>query len=268
MAVNIDIPTEVEVFGVNYERYALQKLFKKLKKKLQLNSVIEMPASGVKAMPSLYSLGFALAGCDVTLVDADQEGLRIWQELGLDSRLTNLTRNQLDDQLKEGRRWDLCWNFMVIPAQDDPRLLIRRMKECSQGYLMLINVNRFNIGFTMHRTVHRLWKIEWTHGDLRFFSPLKTAQFLRKLGIKSTHWGVVDCPPWPDSLGFRDLRLHRLGDQAKKWVCPYADYLKKDQFPSWMKWVYFCEWIPIPSLMKLPYAHLFYIYGRVDHETT
>lgn len=266
MAVNGDIPTELEVFGVNYERYALQKLFIQLKKRLQLKSVIEMPASGVKAMPSLYSLGFALAGCDVTLVDADSEGLRVWQDLSLDNRLTTFTRDQLDDQLKQGRHWDLCWNFMVIPTQDRPEVLTRKMKECSHGYLMWINVNRFNIGFNMHRMVHKLWKIKWTHGDLRFFSPFKTAPFLRQLGVKSIRWGVVDCPPWPDSPGFRDLRLHRLGDRPKKWHCPYADYLKNDKFPSWMRWVYFCERIPIPLLMKLPYSHLFYIFGRVDHE--
>lgn len=266
MAINGNIPTEIEVFGVNYERYALQKLFSRLKDELQLDSVIEMPASGAKAMPSLYSLGFALAGCDVTLVDADPEGLRIWRDLGFENQMTTLSSDQLEGKVREGLHWDLCWNFMVIPTQDDPDVLLKKMKECSHGYVMLVNVNRFNVGFNMHRMVHRLWNIKWTHGDIRFFSPFKTAPFLRQLGVKPIDWGVVDCPPWPDSPGFRDLRLHRLVDTPRKWSCPYVDYLKSDRFPSWMKWVHFCERIPIPALMKLPYSHLFYIFGQVNHE--
>ncbi len=266
MAVNGEIPTEVEVFGVNYERYALGKLFARMKKRLNLQSVIELPASGAKAMPSLYSLGAALAGCDVTLVDADPEGLKIWNDLGLGDKLTTIDMNQLDSTLDEGRRWDLCWNFMVIPTQDNPRDLIRRMICCSSKYLMMINVNRFNVGFNMHRTVHRLWNIPWSHGDINFFSPFKTKIFLKENNLKNIRWGVVDSPPWPDSPGFRDLRLHRLGDKPKKWICPYADYVKNSQFPLWMKWVYIGERFPIPAWMKLPYSHLYYIVGEVDHE--
>jgi len=268
MVVSGEIPTEVEVFGVSYERYALQKLFARLKKKLNLQSILELPASGAKAMPSLYSLGAALAGCDVTLVDADAEGLAIWDKLGLDKKLITIDNSQLDLALKDGSRWDLCWNFMVIPTSEDPAKLLQRMASCSSNYLMLMNVNRFNVGFNMHRTVHRLWEIPWTHGDIRFFSPFITRRFLKELGYKPYSWGVVDSPPWPDSPGFRDLRLHRLGDTPKKWISPYADYVINDQFPSWMKWVYMGERLPIPAWMKLPYSHLYYTIAQVDNEAS
>ena len=103
-------------------------------------------------------------------------------------------------------------------------------------------------------------------GEVKFFSPFKTAQFLRSAGLKKIRWGVVDCPPWPDSPGFRDLRLHRLGDQPRKWVSPYVDYLQSKKFPGWMKWVYLGERLPVPNLIKLPYSHLFYIIGQVSDE--
>ena len=266
MAIGAEIPVETEVFGVTYERYALGRLFQRLVKKFSLHSVIEMPASGAKAMPSLYSLGFASAGCEVTLVDADEAGVQVWRDLGLDTKLTLLTSDQVETALGEGRRWDLCWNFAVLSTASDPEGLIRRMAQCSRRWVMIINVNRFNVGFFLHRTVHRLWKIPWSHGDLRFFSPFKTSEFLRQMGFKEIHWGVVDCPPWPDSPGFRDLRLHRLGDRERRWISPYADYLKEDQSPGWLKAVYAVERLPLPAWLKLPYSHLYYAIARVDHE--
>ena len=219
MALNEDLPAEVEVFGVSYERYALQHLFKRLAQTLQLESVLEIPASCAKAMPSLYSLGFGLAGCEVSLVDADIQGLEVWSQLQLTPKLKNYAWNQVNDAIENGLTWDLTWNFMVLPSHENPEALINLMKRGSRKWVLLLHVNRFNIGFNMHRTVHRLWKIPWTHGEVKFFSPFKTAQFLRSAGLKKIRWGVVDCPPWPDSPGFRDLRLHRLGDTDAVPLC-------------------------------------------------
>lgn len=266
MAVENDTNFEVEVFGVTYERYALARLFNRLADQLRIKTVIELPASGAKAMPSLYSLGFALAGCQVTLVDADPAGVCIWHDLGLDDKLLIVDDSQVDAMLAEGRRWDLCWNFAVLPTVTDPEQTAQRMAQCTANYWMVVHVNRFNVGFNMHRTVHRLWKVHWTHGDVDFFSPFKTVRFMDRLGLKNVHWGVVDCPPWPDSPGFRDLRLHRSAQEDKAWVSPYVNHVKQGNFPQWMKWVYWGERLPLPAMFKLPYAHLFYAIGQVDHE--
>jgi hypothetical protein len=266
MALARTATKEVEVFGVTYERFALARLFSRFVDKLGIQTVIELPASGAKAMPSLYSLGFALAGCQVTLVDADTAGVRIWQDLGLSDRLHTIEDAKLDELVDDGRRWDLCWNFAVLPTTDDPNGTAQRMIRCTNRYWMVVNVNRYNVGFYMHRTVHRLWNIPWTHGDLNFFSPFKTVRFMKQLRLNNIRWGVVDCPPWPDSPGFRDLRLHRTAQEKKEWVSPYTAYLRDGDFPGWMKWVYLGERLPIPPILKLPYAHLYYALGQVDHE--
>ncbi|HDH57646.1 MAG TPA: hypothetical protein ENF16_03450 [Bacteroidetes bacterium] len=265
MAVEDNLPVEVEVFGVTYERFALAKLFQRLQRKYQFKTVLEMPASGAKAMPSLYSLGFALAGCDVTLVDADEEGLKIWRGLNLEGKLTSITAEEVPDAIANGRRWDLCWNFAELPTAPDPAAMIRQMVSSSR-WVMVVNINRFNVGSYMHRTVHKLWKVPWTHGDLRYFSPFQTAGFFRRLGLKDVRWGVVDCPPWPDSPGFRDLRLHRLGNHPHRWISPYAENLAAGKLPIWLKVVYWGERLPLPVVLKLPYSHLYYAIARVDHE--
>lgn len=267
VVVAADTPVETEVFGVTYERYALQELCARLVEKLNLHSVIEMPASGAKAMPSLYSLGFALAGCQVALVNADPDAERLWYQLGLADRLTLLDESEIAGGSVSNRRWDLCWNFAVLPLAAHPEELLQRMGSLSREWLLVVGVNRFNIGFPIHRAMHRCYQIPWTHGDLRFFSPFDTCAFLRSRGFRDAQWGVLDCPPWPDSLGFRDVRLHRQGESRPRWISPYADYLRSGRFPLWMKMVHAGERLPLPALLKLPYAHLFYAYCRVDHES-
>jgi hypothetical protein len=116
--------------------------------------------------------------------------------------------------------------------------------------------------------VHRLYDIPWTHGDVRFFSPYFTGTFLRQRGFKGVRWGVVDCPPWPDSPGFRDLRLHRQGNKLRRWVSPYVDHLQQGSFPTWMNFVYWGEKLPIPNILKLPYAHLYFALGQIGDEVT
>ncbi len=50
---------ETEVFGVNYERFSVGRKLDRLAQKYNLRTILEMPAHGAKAMPSIYSLGFA-----------------------------------------------------------------------------------------------------------------------------------------------------------------------------------------------------------------
>ena len=58
--------------------------------------------------------------------------------------------------------------------------------------------------------VHRYTKIPWTHGDTAFNVPGRVKRFFAANSLRPVRVGVVDCPPWPDSLGFRDVRLHRM----------------------------------------------------------
>jgi hypothetical protein len=50
--------SEVECFGVDYERRDLGKLLERLAKEYQTRNVLEIPVSDEKAMPSIYPLAF------------------------------------------------------------------------------------------------------------------------------------------------------------------------------------------------------------------
>ena len=67
----MDRKREVEVFGVTYDRYVLLQLHRIMTQSLSLKTVVEMPSHGAKAAGSLYSIGFGLSGCKVTLVNPE-----------------------------------------------------------------------------------------------------------------------------------------------------------------------------------------------------
>ena len=74
---------EIEGKGLDFERYALNKLFTAFLKRYPITSVLEIPAKGEKAMPSVYSIAFAAAGSRVTLINAEEKSRWAWEELNL-----------------------------------------------------------------------------------------------------------------------------------------------------------------------------------------
>ena len=252
---------EVEPYGVEYERFALQKLFSHLKTKYSIETVAEIPAIGAKAMPSLYSVGWALAGCEVTLINGERDVLKSWEYMGLGDKLKFIEVEKIEQTELPGNQFDLVWNLNFLPAHPRQDELLREMKRLSKRYMFFIHVNGYNVGFPFHRFAHRLHRIPWTHGDVRFNKPRQLKKIVRGKGYEIIELGVVDCPYWPDSLGFRDIRLHKLGNQAQKisWKSRYIEWVKSNSYPPWLWRVYLLEKLPIPVWMKYPYAHLFYV---------
>ena len=255
---------ETESFGVNYERYALAQRIQRIAKKYDIKTVCEIPAVGAKAAPSLYSLGFGQGGCDVTLINGDLSMRHAWEHLGLGDRVNF---QQVEDIIRTpfaDNTFDLVWNFAFIPAFPDPIALLTEMRRISRRYVALFCVNRRNVGFGIHRMVHRFTKIPWTHGDITYNAPRKLKRFMIEQGLIIQEVGVVDCPVWPDSLGFRDVRLHRMGGYSGKiqWDVPILRYMKTGKVPTWIKVMWAWEQIPIPLFMKHFYSHLFYVIGK------
>ena len=69
---------ETEVFGVNYERFSVGRKLDRLAQKYNLRTILEMPAHGAKAMPSIYSLGFAKEVDLITLVNGNSKYVSEW----------------------------------------------------------------------------------------------------------------------------------------------------------------------------------------------
>ena len=249
---------EIEGKGLDFERYAMDKLFSRLVRRHGIRSVVEMPAKGEKAMPSIYSLPFGRAGCDVTLVNAEPKSRWAWEKLDFPVRY-----HECDDLEQTGLDpgYDLVWNFMQLSQHENKAALVAEMTRLSKRYVMFVAVNRFNPGFFSHRMVHRYFKVPWTHGDVGFMNVFHVQRYFRDQGLSIVRSGVVDCPPYPDSLGFRDMRLHRLNVDLNKidWDSRSLDWMKSGRYPLKIKLLYLAEQLPLPWVIKLLYAHLFWV---------
>ncbi len=250
---------EIEGKGLDYERYALNRLFNKLIRTYQIRNVLEIPAKGEKAMPSLYSIAFAAAGCEVTLVNAEEKSKWAWRELGLEVAYRNcedLTHTDL-----ESEKYDLVWNFLYLAQHNQKEALLKEMTRLSRKYVLYIGVNRYNPGFLSHRLVHRLFDVPWSHGDINFMNPFYVPRYFRDSGLKIPSTGVVDTPPYPDSLGIRDMRLHRkqMGLKDIDWDSRTIHWMKMRKYPIKIRFLYWFEKLPLPFFIKLFYAHLFYV---------
>ena len=255
---------EIEAWGVTYERYALGKELKKLTNQLSIKTVAEIPAHGAKAMPSIYSLGFGLAGAHVTLINGFEAYRTCWKRLDLEDKVDFQSVDNIYEIEIPSNTFDFVWNFAYLPMAEDQDKLLQEMKRISKRYVAFFSVNYGNIGFHIHRTLHQIKKVPWTHGDVYYNRRRNIARFMKRHKLRIVKKGFVDCPVWPDSLGFRDMRLHRenISFDTVDWESPYIDNLVYGKFPLWIKLVYAWENIPDFSFIKTLYSHINYVVGE------
>ena len=256
---------EREVFGITYDRYVLMKHHKILAQELDLKKIVEMPSHGAKAAGSLYSIGFGLAGCHVTLVNPEQEMMSGWKDLGMGGAVeTVFGVDQYHSPFKEGE-FDLAWNFVTWTELAHPLSYLLEMKRITASYVLLVTCNNFQPGYLMHRLVHKLYGIPWTHGQVRYNHVHTVKKMFQKAGLEVMEYGAIDTPGWPDPLvPARDIRLHRrFGGPSKKpeWEVPILQYIKKGQYPAWMKLLGRWDMSFRKGLFKLSMSHLFYVLG-------
>jgi hypothetical protein len=263
---------ETEVFGVTYDRYVLLQLHRILTQTLDLKTVVEMPSHGAKAAGSLYSIGFSLAGCQVTLVNPEVEMLTEWKGLGIDDRV--ISRTDMDVYRTDfgANRFDLAWNFVTWTELSDPGRYLKEMKRISNRYVLLVTCNNFQPGYPWHRFLHLIFGFPWTHGQVEYNHMTRVKKLFRQSGMKIVEYGAIDTPGWPDPSGPRDVRLHRRYGSAghnqyiekPEWKVPILDYVKTGRYPDWMRLLGKWDILFRKGVFKLPMSHLFYVLGQKE----
>ena len=261
---------EVEVFGVTYDRYVLLQLHGILARQLALEHVVELPSHGAKAAGSLYSIGFGLAGCRVTLVNPEREMMYGWQELGIADKVNTLSDVDVYRSGFEDGQFDMTWNFVTWTELLDPPRYIQEMKRISKRYVMLVTCNNFQPGYPWHRFLHLIFGFPWTHGQVEYNHITRVKKLFRQSGMKIVEYGAIDTPGWPDPSGPRDVRLHRMYGAAghnqyqekPKWAVPILNYIRTGEYPDWMKLLGKWDMLFRKGVFKLPLSHLFYVIGE------
>ncbi|MFC1862369.1 methyltransferase domain-containing protein [Thermodesulfobacteriota bacterium] len=261
---------EIEVFGVTYDRYVLLQLHRLLTNELSLKKVVEMPSHGAKAAGSLYSIGFGLSDCDVTLVNPEMEMMYGWKELDIEQKVQTTIE---DSVYKTGflrNQFDLAWNFVTWTELDNPPEYLQEMKRISNQYVLLVTCNNFQPGYPWHRFLHVLFGFPWTHGQVKYNHITKVRRLFREAGLNVLEYGAIDTPGWPDPSGPRDVRLHRrygtrineVLTRKPEWKVPILDYVRTGNYPGWMKYLGRWDMVFRKGIFKLPLSHLLYVLGK------
>lgn len=256
---------EVEVFGVTYDRYVLLQLHKILVTQLNLKTVVEMPSHGAKAAGSLYSIGFGLAGCHVTLVNPEMEMMYGWEELGIQDKVETFSNIDVYDSGFQNNQFDLAWNFVTWTELAEPPRYFEEMKRISNKFVLLVTCNNFQPGYPWHRLIHKMFGFPWTHGQVKYNHITKVRRMFKESGLRVIEYGAIDTPGWPDPSGPRDIRLHKnYGTPTKKpnWEVPILQYVKTGQYPVWMRALGRWDMAFRKGVFKLPMSHLFYVLGE------
>jgi len=264
-----DTKKEVEVFGVTYDRYVLFQLHHILTRQLGLKKVVEMPSHGAKAAGSLYCIGFAHAGCCVTLVNPEMEMMYGWERLNLQDRSSVV---QEKDVCKTGfadGEFDIGFNFVTWTELENPLAYLAEMKRIAK-HVLLVTCNNFQPGYPWHRLLHAIFGFPWTHGQVEYNHITRVRKLFRQTGLKVMEYGAIDTPGWPDPSGPRDVRLHRRFGTGKEqtpkeklvWEVPFVEYVRTGNYPGWMKALGRWDMTFRKGIFKLPMSHLFYVMGK------
>jgi len=261
---------------VTYDRYVLLQLHKIMTRELGLKNVVEMPSHGAKAAGSLYSLGFGISGCDVTLVNPEIEMMCGWKELGIEGKVKTVFEDSVYQTAFLDDQFDLAWNFVTWTELDQPELLLKEMKRVSKKYVFLVTCNNFQPGYPWHRFLHWVFGFPWTHGQVKYNHITKVKRLFEHTGLKVTEYGAIDTPGWPDPSGPRDVRLHRRygarelnpHNTRPEWVVPILNCIKTGNFPGWMKYLGRWDMAFRKGVFKLPLSHLFYVLGEKSYQYT
>jgi hypothetical protein len=270
MGVMSDYRVETEVFGVTYDRYVLLQLHRAMTKELELQHIVEMPSHGAKAAGSLYSIGFALAGCNVTLVNPELEMMPGWDKLEMSERVRSASGMDVYQTEFTDNQFDLSFNFVTWTELADPIRYLQEMQRISSKYVLLVTCNNFQPGYPWHRFLHWMFGFPWTHGKVQYNHITTVKKLFKTSGLTVIEYGAIDTPGWPDPSGPRDVRLHRrFGSKnaeppktRPQWEVPFLEYVRTGNYPGWMKLLGRWDMMFRKGVFKLPISHLFYVLGR------
>lgn len=258
---------EREPFGITYDRFRLDQTFQRLRQTHGFQTVLEYPAEGAKAMPSIYSLALGAMGCDVTLVNPAEQGLQVWRDLGFTGRLNTVQVEDLRDAHElDAQQWDLVWNFVSVGFRPDFEAILSQMCRLSSRHVMTVHCNAYQLGYPWHRLLHRALRLPWTHGETDYFWPHRVRRAYRRVGATPVGFGLFDMPGWPDPPGFRDIRLHLNGGDDVAifdWHAPIQDYYQHGRLPALMPLLSRIESAPVPLPVRYLFSHLFYVLSEV-----
>jgi len=261
-----------EGLGLVYERFVLNDFLLELVREYGGQDVLEAPLYGMAGVSGINSVILAQNGYHVTLADDHAERLegvqRIWEELRLDANFVQVMDwggLPFDDNA-----FDLTWEWAGLWYLDDPASLLRELVRTSRRVIFVAMPNRAQVGYLLRKYILEPEFVQ--HVDERWSDIRRIREALEAEGIRIVRQGVLDVPPWPDTvmpasevlrrLGLRSQKLEgRFSGDSWEWST-MAYYLgqQPDLRERVMKYA-FLDHVRLPWRLKAVWAHHRYLVG-------
>jgi SAM-dependent methyltransferase len=264
-----------EGLGVVYERFVLNDYLDRLVDEYGVQTVLEAPLYGMAGVTGINSVRLAQRGCGVTLVDCVDERLqgvaRIWRELNLPAHLVlhqDFAHLPFDDD-----SFDLAWEWAGLWYLPDAVSLLRELARVSRKLVFVAMPNHLQVGYLVRK--YLIDRAFFDTVDEGWVHMKRVKNTLRSAGVQLVDQGVLDVPPWPDTVMPAAEVLRRLGIRSKKLTGQFsgegwtwstmAYYLGRqpDLYERVMKYAWL-DRAPVPWQLKLVWAHHRYVLGIVD----
>jgi len=150
---------------------------------------------------------------------------------------------------------------------------LRELARVSRKLVLIAMPNNLQVGYLMRK--YLIDRDFFDAVDERWVRMGLIKRVLRDTGVRFIEQGVLDVPPWPDTVMPAAEVLKRLGIRSKKlesqftgdsWTWSTMSYYL-GQEPGLYDQVVKYAWLdhaPIPWQLKLVWAHHRYVLGEVD----
>ncbi len=266
-----------EGLGLVYERFVLNNFLEKLRRDFELKRVLEAPIYGMAGVTGINSVMLARQGVHVTIVDDIPDRAeavkRIWRELDLEPELHLISPDSWDRLPFQDNAFDLTWNWAALWYLPDPAALLHELVRTSRKLVFVAMPNNLQVGYWMRKYV--LDKDFFNTVDERWVNIERIRWHLRNEGVQIIDSGVMDVPPWPDTVMPANEVLKRLGIRSEKLEEQFsgdswewntmAYYLgeQPDLYDRVMKYAWLDQ-AALPWQIKSVWAHHRWLLGRVD----
>ena len=263
-----------EGLGVVYERFVLNDYLDQIAELYHVQSVLEAPLYGMAGVSGINSVRFAERGCQVTLVDKNSERLagiaEIWKRLDLP---VNLIYHENYGQLPfPDNRFDLAWEWAGLWYLPNAAALLKELARVSRRLVFVAMPNKVQVGYLLRKFV--IDRHFFPTVDEKWVDMGRIKKTLKAANVRLIDEGVLDVPPWPDTVMPAAEVLKRLGLKSKKLEAQFtgedwtwstmAYYLGQE--PNLRDRVMKYAWLdhaPVPWQLKTIWAHHRYVLGQV-----
>lgn len=263
-----------EGLGLVYERLVLNDYLDRIVSQHDIRTVLEAPIFGMAGVSGINSVQLARRGCAVTLVDENPQRLaaieRIWGELSLPA--TFVCHSYFAHLPFPDNSFDLAWEWAGLWYLPDAQGLLQELARVSHNLVFVAMPNRVQVGYLMRKYLLERDFVDYVDESWADINRIK--RVLRDQQVKFIQEGVLDVPPWPDTVMPAALVLQRLGIKSKKldaqfsgsgWNWSTMDYYlsRRPELKARIDRYTFLEHAPLPWQIKAVWAHHRYVLGQV-----